>query len=124
MGGPAIAAYRGAKGDADTELELLGTKTARAFFRFAEKIVSRRLDHWTLQPFMEHGDVPLYKADFNSGFTIFLVEDDPDDGIGLVLMVALPSRPMTIQGHRWDGRDMTFIRASVLPGRLKDYFDE
>lgn len=124
MGTPAIAAYQGPEGDADAELESLGTSTARRFFQFAQRVVSRRVDHWGLQPFGEYLDVPLYKAEFDDGFTIFLVEDDPDNGITVVLMVALRREPAIVRGGPWDGADMSFIRDHVLNPRLKDYFGE
>jgi hypothetical protein len=122
MGTPVVAAYEGEEGDADAELEKLGTRTARRFFRFAQKVVSGGIDHWKLQPFAEYLDAPLYKAEFEDGFTIFLVEDDPDNGISLVLMLALRHEPATVGGAAWDGVNMGFIRDHVLARRLKDYF--
>lgn len=119
---PVIGAYQGEAGDGDAELEALGTKVGKQFFLYAQRIVSRKIDHWGLQTFDEYRDVPVYKAEFGGSFTVFTVEDDHDQGITLMLMLALKLEPGRLQGEAWDGRNFDYIRSKVLLPRLKDYF--
>jgi len=122
MGQPVIGAYQGDLGDGDAELEALGTTAGKRFFLYAQKIVSRKVDHWTLRTFAEFRDVPVYKAEFDDSFTLFTVEDDPDQGITLMLFLACKLQPGHVGGKAWDGRDFGYIRDAILLPRLRDYF--
>lgn len=110
--------------DCDAELDALGSKTCRAFLRFARKVISGRVDHWEFQAFTEYRDVPVYNAEFSGNFILVAVEDDPDDGITMTVMLALRLAPARIGNHDWDGSDMGFIRESVLLPRMRDLFGE
>lgn len=122
MGGPAIVAYLGSGGDADVELEGLGTNVGRRFYRYAQRVVSRRLDHWHFQLFDEYRDVPVYKAEFKDCFVLIAVEDAGDDGITVTVMLAARFGVQTLANRQWDGRDMKFVRGEILAPRLQDHF--
>lgn len=116
-----IRGYEGSYGNADSELAALGTRIGERFFNWAQQIVARRIDHWKLQTFTEHGGVPVYNAAFSNVVIVAAVEDDPDDGITLTVMLALRQQPTTILGQHWDGRDLSFLRDAILAPRLEDY---
>ncbi len=119
----AIGAYSGNGADCDAELAALGTAIGRRFFYYAQKIVTRQVDHWKLQTFAEYLDVPVYKAEFDDCLTIFVVEDDLAQDVTVTLMLALRVRSILVDGLLWNGTDMVFLRDRILLPRLQDYFE-
>ena len=120
---PAIVAYRRLPDvDAALELRALGLPVAEAFLVFWQRVVARRIDHWTFQPFDVFKQVPVYQAEQSQRFALYTVEDGPDEGIRITVMAAARRGDATIGGLVWDGTDLDFVRRRVLHPRLADYF--
>ena len=122
MNRQAIDAYRGALGDADAELEALGTDVGERFIKYAHQIVSRRRDHWRLQTFAEFRDIPVYKADFADCFTLFCVEDYADQGLWLTLMFGTERKELLSTGVIDPSGRLTRVRREILLPRMEDFF--
>lgn len=122
MGQPISAYERAGHVDAEAELEALGLPIAERFLLYAQKLVSRRVDHLSLQPFAEYSGVSAYMASFGAGgLVFFVVQDDLGAGVSVTVMLAVPRSPCTVDGQAWDGQDLTFLRDGILMPRLEDY---
>lgn len=120
---PAIVAYRRLPDvDAACELRALGLSVAEAFLVFWQRIVARQIDHWTFQTFDIYRQVPVYQAELSQRFALYAVEEEPDGGIKVAVMLAARWGDATIGGQVWDGTDLGFVRHTILHPRLVDYF--
>ncbi|MFT3723877.1 MAG: hypothetical protein QM773_09845 [Hyphomonadaceae bacterium] len=119
-----IAPYVAEGIDAGDELRTLGLAIARRALLHMQAIVACQRDYESDQVFHDCMDIDIYKAEFDDGFILYVVEKEQDGSLRLTLMLAGKIGDFGQSDERsvWSRRAIETVK-QMVETRVEDFFE-